>query len=42
MLEAGELSEHQLALLAEIENRDTIFQEIDYRVYCTRAASAAG
>ena len=41
MLDAGELTEHQLALLAEIENRDTIFQEIDYRVYCTRAASAA-
>jgi len=42
MLDAGELTEHQTALLAEIENRDTIFQEIDYRVYCTRAASAAG
>jgi predicted glycosyl hydrolase (DUF1957 family) len=40
MLEAGELSEHQMELLAEIENRDTIFQEIDYRVYRTRAASA--
>jgi 1,4-alpha-glucan branching enzyme len=35
MLDAGELTEHQLALLAEIENRDTIFREIDYRVYCT-------
>jgi len=29
MLDAGELTEHQLALIAEIENRDTIFQEID-------------
>ncbi len=42
MLETSELSEHQLALLAEIENRDTIFQEIDHRVYRTRAASASG
>ena len=41
MLDTGELSEHQLSLLAEIENRDTIFQEIDYRVYCTRATSAS-
>ena len=36
MLGAGELSEHQAALLAEIEARDTIFPEIDFRVYGSR------
>lgn len=33
MLESGEVNED---LLAEIENRDNIFQEIDYRVYQSR------
>ena len=32
MLETGEVNE---ALLTEIEGRDNIFQEIDYRVYCS-------
>ncbi len=40
MIDTGELTDHQLDLLAEIENRDTIFQEIDYSVYVTRSASA--
>ncbi len=31
----GSLSSDQLALLTEIENRDNIFAEIDYRVYCS-------
>ena len=29
------LTQDQLALLTEIENRDNIFAEIDYRVYCS-------
>ena len=29
------LSDHQLALLAEIESRDNIFPELDFRVYCS-------
>ena len=33
MLETGEVNE---PLLAEIEWRDNIFPEIDYRIYCTR------
>ena len=33
----GSLSSEQLDLLAEIENRDNIFQEIDYRIYQTHA-----
>lgn len=33
MLESGDINEE---LLAEIENRDNIFQEIDYRVYQSR------
>jgi 1,4-alpha-glucan branching enzyme len=28
------LTDHQLALLAEIESRDNIFPELDFRVYC--------
>jgi 1,4-alpha-glucan branching enzyme len=32
MLETGEANE---ALLAEIESRDNIFAEIDFRVYCS-------
>jgi 1,4-alpha-glucan branching enzyme len=31
----GSLSSEDEELLAEIENRDNIFQEIDYRVYCS-------
>jgi 1,4-alpha-glucan branching enzyme len=31
MLESGEI-DHEL--LTEIENRDNIFAEIDYRIYC--------
>ena len=34
------LTPEQLELLAEIENRDNIFPEIDYRVYCKRAQNA--
>ena len=29
------LSDHQLALLAEIESRDNIFPELDFSVYCS-------
>jgi len=32
MLESGEIDEE---LLAEMENRDNIFSEIDYRIYCS-------
>ena len=32
MLETGDVND---ALLTEIEGRDNIFQEIDYRVYCS-------
>ena len=32
MLETGEID---YDLLAEIESRDNIFAEIDYRVYCS-------
>ena len=30
-----QLSDHQLALLTEIESRDNIFPEVDFRVYCS-------
>ena len=30
-----QLSAHQLALLAEIESRDNLFPELDFRVYCS-------
>ena len=33
MLDAGELSDQQSELLSEIERRDNIFPEIDWRVY---------
>ena len=38
MLDASEMSENQFELLAEIESRDTIFQEIDYSVYLSKEA----
>lgn len=31
------LSQHQLDLLTEIESRDNIFQEIDFRIYCSES-----
>ena len=36
----GSLSPEQFDLLAEIENRDNIFQEIDYRIYQTQAQAS--
>ena len=35
MLEAEHLSDEQNELLSEIERRDNIFPEIDWRVYCS-------
>jgi 1,4-alpha-glucan branching enzyme len=32
---SAELNDDQASLLAEIESRDNIFAEIDFRVYCT-------
>jgi len=34
-LASGSLTQYQLDLLAEIESRDNIFQEIDFRTYCS-------
>lgn len=38
MLDAvSQVTQHQLDLLAEIESRDNIFPELDFRVFCTTA-----